>query len=660
MKQRISILLILISLNISAQVKLDSLWKVWRNAEQPDTSRMNALQRICVQGYLYSQPDSAFYFANQLFDYALKQKSEHYQVAALNIQGASCSLRGDNIHAIDYFTRSLKITEKSGNKPAIASSFNNIGVIYNELGNYEKAKEYYEKGLRLQEELGNKNGMALSYCNLGNIYRALGQYDESIEYLENSRKIAQSIGDSLGVGIALHTLGVTYLDAGELDRAADYNLKSIPYYKVAGDDQGLMEVYNILGQVYDKKGELAKANAYNKQALEISQQKGFVAAIRESSQALFERYKKMGKYQDALQMYELYITMRDSVKNEESQKELMQQEIQYNFEKQKAIDEKEHEKELAVAAEQEQRQKVISWSISAGLLLVLLFSVFVVKRLQFTRKQKQIIEHQKNLVEEKQKEILDSITYAKRLQDAILPPAKLVEEQFPESFIIYKPKDIVAGDFYWMEIITKASDSNGKKEQIVLLAAADCTGHGVPGAMVSVVCSNALNRAVLEFGITDPGKILDKTRELVLETFAKSDKDVKDGMDISLAAVDLNTREIRWAGANNPLWYIQNTELKEIRADKQPIGSSINTAPFTTHKIALSKGDMFFLFTDGYADQFGGDNGKKFKYKPIKEILLRNVSREIQFQKEDLEHTFEQWRSNIEQVDDVCIIGVRL
>ena len=260
------------------------------------------------------------------------------------------------------------------------------------------------------------------------------------------------------------------------------------------------------------------------------------------------------------------------------------------------------------------------------------------------------IEEQKELVEEKQKDILDSITYAKRLQDAILPPVSFIKKFLPDSFLVYKPKDIVAGDFYWME----RSDDN------ILIAAANCTGHGVPGALVSVVCSNALNRTVKEFHITEPGKILDKVRELVLETFEKSESNVQDGMDISLCCITTKTKEVQWSGAYNSLWYIQKGEIKEVAADKQPIGKNDRPEPFNTHKLNLQKGDTLYLFTDGYADQFGGPKGKKFKYKQMEELLLANASKPMDEQKDVLENTLEKWKGTLEQVDDILIIGIRV
>jgi serine phosphatase RsbU (regulator of sigma subunit) len=261
-----------------------------------------------------------------------------------------------------------------------------------------------------------------------------------------------------------------------------------------------------------------------------------------------------------------------------------------------------------------------------------------------------IIIDQKEKMEIKNKEITDSINYAKRIQAAILPTDSIIKKHLPDSFVFYKPKDIVAGDFYWLE----------KKENLIIFAAADCTGHGVPGAMVSVICNNALNRSVREFGLTDPAKILDKTREIVISEFEKSDDDVKDGMDISLCCYNPGRMELWWAGANNPLWILNDNGLKEFKANKQPIGKYTDPLPYTTHYISLSKNDILFIFTDGYQDQFGGEKGKKFKASNLKELLLSIRNESIQEQKKTLEKTFENWKGKLEQIDDVCIIGVKI
>ena len=267
------------------------------------------------------------------------------------------------------------------------------------------------------------------------------------------------------------------------------------------------------------------------------------------------------------------------------------------------------------------------------------------------------LEEKNFLISQKNGEIIDSINYAKRLQEAILPPLEEISEHLPDSFVLYKPKDIVAGDFYFAD----------HKGDHFFIAAADCTGHGVPGAMVSVVCSNALNRAIIELELTDPGKILDKVTELVCETFKKSHNVVNDGMDISLCAFNLKTKEVSWAGANNPLWYINSSpdltseaSFKEITANKQTVGKNDFYKPFTTHKLSLKKGDILYLFTDGYADQFGGQKGKKFKYKQLGDLLLSINNRPVKEQHALLDKAFEDWKGAHDQVDDVCIIGIRL
>lgn len=287
--------------------------------------------------------------------------------------------------------------------------------------------------------------------------------------------------------------------------------------------------------------------------------------------------------------------------------------------------------------------------IFAPLLIFLGVSLFKKENISYAYQ----IEEQRKTLEEKNNEITDSINYAKRLQNAILPPLSFIRKYLPEVFIIYKPKDIVAGDFYWMEHMADTT----------FIAAADSTGHGVPGAMVSVVCCNALNRALNEYEITDPGKILDKTRELVMTTFAKSDDEVKDGMDISLLAIKaLNNGsfDIKWSGANNSLWYIENGELVQIKAHKQPIGNTLNPTPFPTHELILQKNTIIFLITDGFADQFGGVEGKKFKQKQLQQILISNFEQPLEQQKQQLENAFELWKGNLDQVDDITVIGIKL
>ncbi len=269
---------------------------------------------------------------------------------------------------------------------------------------------------------------------------------------------------------------------------------------------------------------------------------------------------------------------------------------------------------------------------------------------------------------EKNREIVDSINYAKRLQEAILPNTETFKNLFSESFVLYRPKDIVAGDFYWLQ-------ENGSD---IMFAAADCTGHGVPGAMVSVVCSNALNASNNEVSNGNPAALLDSTRDRVVERFGSSTEDVKDGMDISLCKYQPKTKLLMYAGANNPLWIVSKDKkegannyaeletdsaelyLSEFKADKQPIGKFAYNKPFNSKQIQLTDGDTVYLFTDGFPDQFGGENGKKFKYKPFKKLLLSINKLSMNDQHEELSRIFDEWKGGYDQIDDVCILGIRV
>ncbi len=289
----------------------------------------------------------------------------------------------------------------------------------------------------------------------------------------------------------------------------------------------------------------------------------------------------------------------------------------------------------------------------------------IIARLALANTNKEL-ESKNVIIEEKNKDIRDSINYARRIQHAILPQSNLLKSFTNDYFVLYKPKDIVAGDFYWFESRT-IQNKDGSQTIELLIAAADCTGHGVPGAMVSVVCSNALHRVVMEYKITDPGKVLDKVTDLVLETFGRTENDVKDGMDISLLKLNIlingdekKITEAKWAGAHNPLWYIHDGKMTEITANKHPVGRSDYRKDFVTHTIAVDKDVVFYLFTDGYADQFGGPSGKKFKHKPLQQILMDTYASGSEFQQHVLEKEFEKWRGRLDQVDDLCFIGIKI
>jgi len=308
----------------------------------------------------------------------------------------------------------------------------------------------------------------------------------------------------------------------------------------------------------------------------------------------------------------------------------------------------------------------IRWLVMLIILVIALMAILMAKAYHSKRKANELLSNQKQELEEKNEEINDSIRYAKHLQQAILPSCSMIKNLFPHSFVLYKPRDIVSGDFYWKHSF----------DRMVYFAVADCTGHGVPGAMVSVVCANALNRVIKEYGIIEPGKVLDHVKDQVVDAFSQSEDGVSDGMDIALCCIDLEINKLWYSGANNPLYRISqmkngdkktiksvsdtNRFLYEYPSTRQPIGKVNETKSFETHEIELEKGDCIYLFSDGFADQFGGPNEKKYKSKPFKKFLLSISDQAMKEQKLLLDNEFKAWKGDEEQVDDICILGVKI
>lgn len=592
--------------------------------------------------------------------------------SSYNSLGMIYADQGSYVEALKNYFISLKIKEAIGDKKGISNCYNNIGLVYYYLGNYGEALKNHEAALRIRKEIKDVQGIAYSYNNIGNVYYELKNYTESLKSNLSSLKIMEENGDQDGVANSYNNIAGNYYSQGILEKEpmirkeklelALKNFKaSLEIRERTLNNMGIAASCGNIAGVLVKQNKYTEAENYFMKAKDLSLKIGYKELLREIHIGLAELDSLKGDFKGAYENHVLYVAYKDSLDNEETQKQTLQNQLAYDFEKKEAIAAAEHRKELenqrALAAEKSRKQNVITGAVFFGLLMVVIFSGFILRSLNLTRRQKNIIEsqkfeveQQKHLVEEKQKEIIDSITYAKRLQQAILPSEEELKTQLPDSFVLYQPKDIVAGDFYWMHV---AGDN-------LFIAAADSTGHGVPGAMVSVVCCNALNRAVDEFKLTDPGKILDKTRMLVLETFAKSGEEIKDGMDISLLCINKSVSQITWSGANNQLWYIQNRIFTEIKANKQPIGKTDDPKPFTTHFIEMNAGDIFYLITDGYADQFGGPKGKKFKCKTLEEKLISISRLSLQEQQEILMDVFNNWRGEQEQVDDVTIIGIKI
>ncbi len=623
------------------------------------------------------------------FEKAIKLSKEINNLSviptALNNLGYIYKQQGDILRALELYHQALKLNQKLNEKEEIALSLNNIGSIYFYQKEYEKALKYYRDALLIEKEHKSQKAVARLYSNIGSIYKEQKKYELAIEYFDQSIKIYQELKIQRGYATSLSkktsiefellkdTSTSIHLDL--LQNFVNKHKESFKIYNEIEDNEGKAFSLLNISLVYKEMGNLLLAEQYARQSIEIANEIGFPESIKNAADILKDVALSKQNYREAYQMQELYYQMLDSINSQSVYDATLQRQYQYEYEKKLikdslAIKEAEKIRELKYT-QQIKTQKTYTIVGIIGFFLMLIVVLVVYRGYKLKKKSNLLLENKNLIIEEKNKEITDSITYAKRIQEAILPAPTLLNKHLKDGFILYKPKDIVAGDFYWMH----------PNNEEVLFAAADCTGHGVPGAMVSVVCHHALNRAVREYQLSDPGKILDKTREIVVETFAQNAGfNLSDGMDIALCSVNFKTNIIKYAGANNPFYLITtnestieklpeyvilaeeyNTNLFEIKADKQPVGNYINVFnPFTTHTIQVYSGDMIYLFSDGFPDQFGGEKGKKLKYKYFKKVLMLNSKVSMNDQKISLNKFFHEWKGEMEQIDDICVIGVKI
>ena len=575
---------------------------------------------------------------------------------------------GEFDKSMTQFQEELKLAEEKQDSSTIVGCFMNIGVVFYYQNNpksvvyWKKAVKYFLAKKRYAEASDAIN-------NISMVYKEQEKFDSAKYYLNVAITYAEELNDNLRLGKAKVNLGNFHKSLAEADYSRDNFELALKYYLEAYallepyDKPDLLVICDVnIAAAYQSLDQHDKAYPLLINALNYYRNSVEIDGLKVVHKGLSTAYRHMGEYELAISHLDSFIIYEEQMKDETMSKITAEMEAKYETEKKSKENEKlKLENDLKEAKITQSKNFEIALIIGVIILIAIVFLIF--RQFQIKKKANLKLEGQQKIISEKnaeledtnfklekhQNEILDSIKYAKRIQEAILPSVEEMSTNLKNGFVLYQPKDVVAGDFYWQESVNN----------IVYVAAADCTGHGVPGAMVSVVCSNALTKAVMEDGITDVGKILDRTREIVIKKLAKSG-DVKDGMDISLACFDFENMKLEWAGANNPLYLLRDNEIQITKGDKEPIGFTENPTSFTKHTFDLQKGDTIYLFTDGYADQFGGAEGKKLGYKKFREKLLEISTQDTGKGNEILSTYLKKWQGSEEQVDDVCVIGVKV
>lgn len=705
----ILILSILFTLGYSQNQKIVDSLVIVIEQKPHDTILVNSYNQLASE-YKYNDPPKGENYAITALKLAQSIGYKKGQANSYHLLGM-ISYQSNHEKALEYYMLSLKLNESLGDKKAMSTSYNNIGLLYYHEGNYQKALKYYLISLEIDESLNEQKGMATSYNNVGLIYWAQNNLDKAQDYFQKAVLIYSELKDKKGLGGVYSNIGGVAYYKGKPDVAILYFQKSYDYYKEINYKTGSATSLTNISEILTEQKKYSEALKYALESIEIhkqlgnksdmtygylvvaknySDQKQFKNAVeilnevinlskdinaqKQLSQAylmMAQNYSNMGDYKEAYSFHQLYSGVKDSIFTKESSAQIAEMNTKYDSDKKnKEIELLKKESEIQQLNQEAEKSKnaMVRNSLIVGCLFILILAVVLYNRNQVKQKanialadknknieeQKTQIEAQHNQLEHKNKEITDSIKYAKHLQLAILPPDNQVKKLLPDSFVLYKPKDIVSGDFYWVE----------EHNNSVLVAAADCTGHGVPGAFMSIVGNNLLQQAVAVYGLTIPALILDNVNKNISRMLHQSEEvsNVKDGMDVALLSIEKKSNKLQFAGAYNPLWILRDGAIKEYVADKHPVGAFIGEElkQFKNHEIEIQKGDILYIFTDGYADQFGGPKGKKYKYKQLQERLLSMNNLSMDEQKNKLDAEIENWKGDLDQIDDILIIGIKI
>jgi serine phosphatase RsbU (regulator of sigma subunit)/Tfp pilus assembly protein PilF len=699
MKVLISICLSLIfSLSVFGQK--DSLLNVIKTSDN-DTTILEAYVQL-GDPFFRVQSDSARYYYLKAIEIAEKIDFFVWRANLENAIGL-CYMDQENYEeAIVWFKRCAKKMAELNTRQGTAMLLNNIGACYNEMQQSSVAMKYFLVAQRIEWDKAHKDVVMLLEVNMGNVYEDLGQDSLALEHYHNSLSLTDPETDPYNNALSHHNIGVVlFLNdptskeglarqkrAYEIATANEFanlqtmtstdiiryyleeeqlNLDSANYWitcsrkssAIANSPTLNLGVNETISRYHLMKGQYDSCRHYIDKGMKLFP---IVQEKQDKISFLFaaaSSYEEIGDFQKAFNYYRDASVLRKNTYNERNSQIFANLKNNHEIEKRDqeiALSKKEND---VKDAQIESDQNRIRFFLIGTVLLILLLGFIVYFLIQKNKnnkllsEQNAVIEKQQSSLREKQNEIIDSINYAKRIQGAVLPKSPELQRALKNGFVLYLPKDIVSGDFYWMYEIDTSN---------YLVAVADCTGHGVPGAMVSVVCNNALNRSVNEYKLREPAAILDKTRELVVQEFEQKDEKVRDGMDISLIKINVANGDLAWAGANNPLWILRkvegNIDLLETKADKQPIGFSEMMRPFTNHQLTLKPNDRLFLFSDGFVDQFGGEKGKKYKRNRFKSFLINHYASDMDTLKEEMKGEFLAWKGDFDQLDDICVIGI--
>lgn len=691
------LILLIFGLNLlgsfAQNTTIDSL-KIILEEQTKDSNRLNILLELSKQMYPVI-PSEGLFYAKQAEELSIELKKKDKEALALKYTGLANYYQGNYIQVILNWQQALEIFEDVGDKNGIANMLSNLGAVYSNQGNDGKAFELYTRALKIAEEVNDTTRLITTLNNIGLIHAAKpGSEKLSIDFYQRSLDLSILIEDYYGIGTASLNIGESLFRMKHFNKSLTYFQKSWEAYKAINSVHvsdaliGIAKIYRSFGDhkialEYQKQsfiiaermgvqmemGKALKAMAETniaigdyKKALDFSKKALLIAEKLEANYLRFNVYNelatvnsKINNYKKAYEYLYKAMVLNDTIFSDENQKQINSIRVKYEIENMV----KENEilkKDIELQEVKSNKQFVVIVFFMFGFLITSILIGMLIKGNKHKKLANIKLQDKNKLISSQQKEILDSIIYAKRIQISALSKIEELNNYVSESFVLFKPKDVVSGDFYWFS----------KVEDQLVVTVADCTGHGVPGAFMSMLGMSFLKLNVEKEYITQPDIILRRLRKEVVKALGQTGDsgEQKDGMDMSLCSINLETKELQWAGANNPILLVQDGKLVEIKPDKMPISIYLKMDKYTLHTKQLKKGDVIYMYSDGYPDQFGGPNDRKFMAKKLKQMLLEISDQPMSEQHNILELAIEVWMDDhgrkYNQTDDITVMGIRV
>ncbi len=642
-----------------------------------------ALRNMGVSAHVLGEYEKALnYYFNAL---KIAEKINYTKGIArmYNNIAATYNRQGKYSESLENHLKALKIREQIGDKAGVSASWHNIAIIYENQGKLKEALETSLKSLKVEEELGNKQGISESLINIAELYIKLENYSEALANSFRGLKLHQEMGDKRGIAYTLHAIATIYEKQGKYQESLENNFKALKICEEIGDKRVITSIQDGLATVYYAIKDYNKSLSYAKAGLALSEKIGVREQVRQLNETLSKIYKAIGKYELALKHYEQFKLYGDSINNKEVEKKTATLEAQYEHEKQVVLIQAEQAKKDIENAKELEAHKFQRDGLILGAIFLILIVGLIFRNLQKQRKAKELLQAKNEEIEQakeeiqqqseelktintilnitsqdiqkKNKDIQDSIHAALRIQNALLPLPEELEKILGKDqfFVVFKPRNVVSGDFYWI------SEQQNKK----IIVVADSTGHGVPGALMSMIGMQLLDQIVNENRILSPERILKLIHIELVKLLKQEQTLAREGMDIAIITIlqSDNLITIEYAGAMNPFYYVQNNELYHIKADRLPLGGFGTERNFQKQTFHFDTPICIYLCSDGYQDQFGGSESKKFMSRRFREMLLEIHQQSVIAQKELLEKTLYNWikEGKETQTDDITVLGLK-